>query len=96
MGIEGFRRPGYRAVHFELDPRSALDVFFALVASQHAEETTTQIRTTVGALIPQFKRALAQTNVVSLQFLNDAERQILSKPAPKALDVVIGDFLGNS
>jgi hypothetical protein len=94
MPITGWTRPGHRQIRFDLDPRTALDVLFALMASLHAEETTQQQRITVAGMLPQYKRALVSTGIVSMQLLTDFEKHLLSKPAPPPLDAVIRDLVG--
>ncbi|MBZ5560156.1 MAG: hypothetical protein LAO77_23105 [Acidobacteriia bacterium] len=87
--IVGGRAPGYRAVRFELDPRTALHVVFHLMASVQAEETTMASRMTVAGLIPQLQRAVAATGVISLETLQQFQRHLLAKPAARPLDDVI-------
>jgi hypothetical protein len=89
MPITGLVGSGARAVQVRLDPRSALDVYFALAAAKCCEETTHQQRLTVAGLLAQFKRALVASGVVSQQLLDDYDRQLLSKPIPPPLDVTI-------
>jgi len=96
MPITGFKRPGARMIRFDLDPRTALDLLFALMASMHADETTQQQRITVAGMIPQYKRALVTTGVVSMQLLDDFEQHLLSKPAPPPLDAVIRQIASES
>lgn len=89
MPIQGLRRPGARGVFLQLDPRAALDLYFALAAAKYCEETTHQQRVTVAGLLPQFKRALVATNIVSQRLLDDYDRQMLARPIPPPLDVTI-------
>lgn len=86
MSISGLRVPGKRAVLFELDPHTALDVFFHLAASLHCEETTTASRIHVAGLLPQLRRALVNTGVVRGETLDALQAAIRSKPAPPAID----------
>lgn len=89
MPITGHHVPGARAVRFELDPRTALDIWFALAASLQAEETTSVQRATVAGMLPQFKRAIVATGFVTAQFLEDYQRHLATKPAPPPLDVIV-------
>ena len=81
--------PGHRKVRLDLDPRSALDVWFCLAASLHCDETTMKQRALVAGLLPQFGRALAQTGFCSYELLLQFQRELAQKPAPPALDAVM-------
>lgn len=89
MPARGLLAPGVRLIRFDLDARTALDVYFALAASKHCEETTLQQRTVVAGLLPSLKRELVRLNVVSQRMLDDYDRHLLSKPCPPPLDAVI-------
>jgi len=95
MPIAGFRVPGGRHVVITLDPRTALDVYFSLAAAKFCDETTLQQRLTVAGLLPQFKRALVATNIVSAHLLDDYDRQLQRKPTPPPLDTIIARALRN-
>lgn len=82
--------PGVKMVRFDLDPRSATEVWFALACSLHADETTTGMRTTVAGLLPQFARAIAATGFVEYATLLQFQKHLTEKPAPPALDVALG------
>lgn len=89
MGITPRVAPGHRKVRIDLDPRSAMDVWFALACSLHCDETTTKQRALVAGLLPQFGRAIAQTGFCSYELLLQLQRELAQKPAPPALDVVM-------
>ena len=86
MSIHGFRAAGRHAVVFELDPRTALDVFFHLACSMHCEETTDASRIHIAALLPSLRRALVVTGVVAGDTLDQLQHHLLRKPAPPSLD----------
>ncbi len=77
---------------FELDPRTALDVFFHLASSMHCEETTRASRIHVAALLPQLRRALVTTGVVKGETLDQLQAHIMRKPAPPPLDDLIDNM----
>lgn len=89
MPVTGLKAPGSRAVRFDLDPRSAMEVWFCLCASLHCEETTTKQRALVAGLLPQFGRAIAATKFVDYETLLQFQRELAQKPAPAPLDVVM-------
>lgn len=92
MSIGGVRRPGARLVVFELDPRTALDVFFHLASSMHCEETTRSSRIHVAGLLPQLRRALVDTGIVRGETLDELQQHLMRKPAPPPIDDVIADM----
>jgi hypothetical protein len=96
MAIRALTAPGAKVIQFRIDPRTALDVFFALCAAQHAEETTRQQRLTVVGILPQLQRALVESGVVSAPVLHAFRQELLKKPAPPPLDDAIKSFLGQS
>lgn len=92
MIIHGLKAPGARAVVLELDPRTALDVFFHLASSMHCEETTVSSRIHVAALLPQLRRALVTTGIVAGETLDQLQAHLMRKPAPPALDTAIASL----
>ena len=87
MRIRGLKVPGERMVVLELDWRTAVDVYLHLAGSMHAELTTMSSRTHVGALLPQFRRAIVHTGMVDWKTLDDLARELSHTPAPPPLDV---------
>jgi hypothetical protein len=87
--ITGVNAPGARLVCFELDPRTALMVWFHLAASLHAEETTTSSRISIAALLPGLKRAIVTTGFAGAAELDALHAHLMGKPAPEALDQAI-------
>lgn len=86
MAIHGIKAPGARLVCFELDPRSALMVWFHLAASLHTEETTVASRIAIAGLLPALRRALVTTGYVGAPELDALHAHLMGKPAPEALD----------
>jgi len=95
MKITGIAAPGARLVRLDLDPRTAMDVFFHLAASLHAEETTIASRTHIAALLPSLKRAIVATGVCCHATLDGLQKHLASKPAPAPLDVAVGKLRGD-
>jgi hypothetical protein len=89
MSITGIKAPGARLVCFELDPRTALDVWFHLAASLHTEETTVHSRIVVASLLPPLRRAIVTTGIASGEALDALHAHLMRKPAPDALDQAI-------
>ena len=95
MPITGVHAPGARLVIWQLDPRTALDLYFCLAAAKFCDETTVQQRLTAASVLPQFKRALVRTNIVSQRLLDDYDRQLASKPMAPPLDRIVESFRRN-
>lgn len=94
--ITGRRAPGYRMVHFELDPHTAAQVYFHLAASMHAEETSSASRIAVAALLPQLSRAIDVTGYARKDMLDAFVAHINRKPAPPPIDAAIARLQANS
>lgn len=95
MSIKGFRDPGRHCVVFELDPRTALDVFFHLACSMHGEETTVASRIHIAALLPSLRGALVRTGIVAGHTLDELQAHLMRKPAPPAIDQAIAALGGD-
>lgn len=89
MAITGLKAPGNRKVRLDLDPRSAMEIWFCLCASLYCDETTTNQRALVAGLLPQFGRAIAATHFVNYETLLQFQRELAQKPAPPSLDAVM-------
>lgn len=94
--ITGRRAPGYRMVHFDLDPHTAAQVYFHLAASMHAEETSSASRVAVAALLPQLSRAIAVTGYARKEMLDAFVAHINGKPAPPPIDVAMARLAAKS
>lgn len=86
MSIKGLRVAGRRLVVFELDPRTALDVWFHLHASLHSQSTTRASRIAIAGMLPQLERAVVATGVIDAETCRQLVRVMLSEPAPPPLD----------
>jgi hypothetical protein len=84
--ISGLTVPGRRSVCFELDPRSALDVWFHLQASLHSPATTRASRVHIAGLLPQLQRACVATGVVTDETCRQLIAALLADPAPPPID----------
>lgn len=96
MKVHGLALPGRRGVVFELDPKTALFVWFHLQSSMHGEITTRASRLIVAGLLPQLQRAVLATGVVSQAELDGVIRAIQANPAPPPIDDAVAPLLGRS
>jgi len=94
--IHGLALPGRKGVVFELDPKTALFVWFHLQGSMHSEVTTRASRIIVAGVLPQLQRAVLATGVVSAAELEGVIAAIQSKPAAPSLDDTVAALKGGT
>lgn len=96
MKIHGLSLPGRRGVVFELDPKTALFVWFHLQSSMHGEITTRASRMVVAGVLPQLQRAVLATGIVGQAELDGVIAAIQANPAPAPLDDAVAPLLGRT
>jgi hypothetical protein len=92
--IHGLQLPGRRGVVFELDPKTALFVWFHLQGSMQTDVTTRASRIIVAGVLPQLRRAVLQTGIVGADELDAVTRQLLSQPSKPTLDDAVASLRG--